>query len=143
MSLVDQLGSEMHLPLVVSLVEGWFRPHIDRLDLVLGQQSRDCDVKEIELPENVGDVELVGDRVSPILKLLGLRPIGLAAERIEEKLGVVAEEIEDVEGLRGDPPALIIHQHLLAQAHFVGLLRVFPHKKEESHNRPYQSSHVG
>ena len=140
---MDKLGGEVHLALVVGPFEGGLGAHVDGLDLVLGQQPRDRHVEEVELPEDVGDVELVGDGVGPLLELLGLRPVGLAAERVEEELGVVAEEVEDVEGLRGDPPALVVHQHLLAQAYLVGLLRVLPHEEHQRHDRPHQSPHVG
>ena len=133
----------MHLALAVGPVEGGLGAHVEGLDLVLGQQPRDSHVEEVELAEDVGDVELVGDGVSPVLELLGLRPVRLAAERVEEELGVVAEEVEDVEGLRGDPSALVVHQHLLAQAHLVGLLRVLPHEEHQRHYRPHQPPHVG
>ena len=47
LSLMNQLGSEVHLPLVVCLIESRLGPHVHGLYLVLGQQPCDCHVKEV------------------------------------------------------------------------------------------------
>ena len=95
---MDQLGSKVHLPLVVCLIESRLGPHVDCLYIVLGQQSRNCNIKKVQLPEDVCDIKLVGDRVSPIIKLLRLRPVRLATESVEEELDIRGDEVEQVEG---------------------------------------------
>ena len=81
-----------------SLKSGLF-PHVDHVELVFLEESGYRDVQEVEFPEDIGDVELVGDLVDGLLKLLDPWPLRLAADQIEDKLEIVGQEGEEVEGL--------------------------------------------
>ena len=81
---------------------------------MLGQQSINSCVDEIQFPEDVGDVKLVVDRIAALLELLDGLPVGVAPQHVEEPLQVVEEEVCYVEGVRRDDAVLVVDQHLFA-----------------------------
>ena len=140
--LPEELGSEVLPPLHLRPFQGGLLPHVDQVELVLLEESGHRDVQEVQLAEDVGDVELVGDLVDGLLELLDLRPVGLAADQVQHELDVVGQEGDDVEGPGSDLFVVVVHQYFVGETDLVGLFSVLPHEEDETNNGAHKPSYI-
>ena len=132
----------MHLPLLLGLVKGRLLPHAECLELVLLHKLGDGRVDEQELPDDVGDVDLVGNLVAGLVVGLDPGPVGVDPDQIEEGLEVGEQEEADVVGARGDFFSVIGEQDLAGKADLVGPLGVGAHDEDEADDGADQPAHI-
>lgn len=84
--LFEEFGSEVHSSLVFDFLNGGSLPEMQGLQLVLLQQFGDGCIQEDEPASEIGNVDLHGDFLARVDKLLSLGPVGLNFDEIEERL---------------------------------------------------------